>query len=243
MLVMAIAIGLVIAASGCRVFTAPDVPATLQAQNTAYVEEATQLAADFQTQQVAVRASAQAGVVTVAAMDSINRQLALTARAIVPNTPERQIGIAPGAEAFSATQAPSDLSAIVAATPPPGGAVVPTTVVDSPFIDTGVSQGVRETDGCADQFVTQFAPTASRVYVNTRARRVSAGTLMAAEWSFAGQLVAQDSFTISEDATDFCIWFFLDAARVPFTPGQWSVTLTANGSPVGPAVAFTISES
>ncbi len=201
--------------TGCRAFTTTNVPATLQAEGTAFQSEATALVETAVVRQVEVFVTAQAASTDLADLDSINRQLIATARAIIPPTPGREVGVAPGA------------------------VVTPGTGL-SAFVNTVVSGSIRESDGCPDDIRTQFPASVARIYASTTAIAVSAGTTLRASWSYAGQMVTEDSYTVPADQTNFCIWFFLDPSVVPFTPGEWSVTLSANDTPIQPTVTFTI---
>ncbi len=201
--------------SGCRAFTAADTPATLRAEGTAYQAEATTIAETAVARQVEVFVTSQAASTALADLDSINRQLIATARVVIPPTPGRQVGVAPGA------------------------VVTPGTGI-SAFINTVVSGSIRDSDGCPDDIRTQFPTTIPRIYASTTALSVTAGTTLRASWSYAGQVVTQDTYTVPTDQTNFCIWFFIDSAVVSFTPGEWSVTLSANDTPIQPSITFTI---
>ncbi len=205
--------------SACGVLKPEDVPATLRAANTAAVAEATTIAANFAADQAMVLGTAAAAGTSIAAQNSINRQLVLTERAIIPPTPIRESG--------SVSQNPLGT---------PDGS--------SPqFTNTGVATSVRDSDGCASSFETQIPQSASAIYINTKATTISGGTVMGVEWQSNGQIVAQETWTVPRDETNFCIWFNLDPARVPFTPGLWSVTLSADGHPIQPTVQFSIVEA
>lgn len=210
---------LILLLSACQALNAPNVPATLRVQNTAYVLEATAISESLSTRQVEVEATAQAASTTVAETGSVNRVLMATARALIPPTPPRQLG----------------------------GVVVTTEGMtntgSSQFLSTGVTSRKRDSDGCADDFETQFASTTPAIYVITQAASVQAGTLMQADWNYEGQMVSQSSWTVPRAETNFCIWFYIDPATVPFNAGSWSVQLSANGSPVSTPISFSIVEA
>lgn len=205
--------------SGCAAFNAPNQPATMRAENTASVAEATTIAQTFSADQAVIQATAAAAGTSIAGMSSINRQLILTARAVIPPTQVRQVGTA---------------QAGLGGTPAAGG---------SQFADIGVATSVRQSDGCADSFETQISENAPAIYVNAKALTVSGGTVMGVEWRSNGQVVAQETWTVPRDETNFCIWFNLDPSRIPFTPGLWSVQLSANGNAIQPEVQFSIVET
>jgi hypothetical protein len=210
---------LLVSLSACGILNAPDVAATLRVQNTAYLAEATSIVETYSVDQVVIQATALAAETAVADLSSVNRQLILTAQAIIPPTPQRSVGeVAP--DASSGT---------------PGAG-------NSQFINTGVTTFIRESDGCADSFEVQIPQNAPSIYVNTKALSVRGGTIMSVEWLFNTQVVVQETWTVPRDETDFCIWFSLNPSRVPFTPGLWSARLSANGQSIAPEVVFTIVE-
>lgn len=202
--------------SACQVLNAPDMPATLRVQNTAYVAEATSISESLATREIVVAATAQAASTIVAETGGVNRVLMATARALNPPTPPRQTG------GVSVTGGVSSGT---------GG---------SQFVSTGVTSRKRDSDGCADGFETQFTTTTPAIYIITQAASVQAGTLMQVDWSYEGQMVSQSSWTVPQDERNFCIWFYIDPATVAFSAGSWSVQLSANGSVVGTPIPFSI---
>ncbi len=203
--------------SACQVLNAPDVPATLRIQNAAYVAEATVISESLATRQVEVEATALAASTTVAETGGVNRVLMATVRALIPPTPPRQFG------GVSVTTEGSAEGA--------------------QFLSTGVTSRKRDSDGCADGFETQFNSTTPTIYVITQAASVEAGTLMQVDWSYEGQMVSQSSWAVPQAESNFCIWFYIDPATVPFSAGSWSVQLSANGSPVSAPISFSIVET
>jgi hypothetical protein len=204
----------------CQVLNAPNVPATLSAQNTAFAAEATAIPLSIGQTSVAVARTAVAAETNVADVNSINRQLIATVNAVVPVTPAPQVGSAPiasdGQVASSATT--------------------------SALVDIGVTGRKRDSDGCADGTQSQFAVDIPIIYATTRATTIAAGAVVAVEWKYQGEVVGSGSYTVPNDETNFCMWFPLDPANVPFTPGAWSVQFSLNGSLIEPTIFFNIGE-
>jgi hypothetical protein len=223
--------------SACQVLNAPNVPATLSAQNTAYAAEATTIVLSIRAADSNIVVTAQAAETTIAEYSSINRQLLATVAAIIPPTPARQVGAAPGANVASGDGAgvTGDAGGIASS-----GAVSSTRA--SQFVETAITARIRESDGCADGFQTEFVPDVARIYAVTKAISISAGTTVQAEWRVAGEIVSQGSYTTPADQTNFCIWFPLDPESIPLTSGQWSVRLSVNGLPIEPTLFFTIAD-
>lgn len=218
-------IGLLAFSGGCQVFNAPDVPATLQAEGAAIVAEATLIAETAQADLERIQATVEAGETQIAEMNSVNQQLLATARALIPPTPARAVGSAPEV---------ADM---------PMGEMNFGNVVTTEFLNTGVTSSIRNSDGCANSLQNQFTQSVERIYVTTRATQIRAGTVMTVEWTYEGQVVFRDDWTVSRDAVDFCLWYFITPDDVAFSPGRWSVQLFADGRAVPPAVDFVITGS
>lgn len=200
--------------SACQVFNRPDTVATLRAENTGYVIEATTIIETAQAEGTQVQSTANAAITVIAETNSLNAQLVGTLRAVIPPTPSR------GGNTIVGTAAPDGLQ----------------------FVDTRTASSVRESDGCAIDSKAQFSTSDQRIYATTRALNIRAGTQMGVQWGYQGQVAWSESFTVSADDDDFCIWFYIDPATIPFTPGNWTVRLTANGAPVEPEMIFTIED-
>lgn len=205
----------------CQVLNAPNVPATISAQNTAYASEATSIPLSLGETSVAIARTAVAAETNVADVNSVNRQLIATVNAVVPSTRVPQVANAP----------------ITNDGQPSGSAAT------SSLVDLGVTGRKRDSDGCADGTQSQFEVDTPIIYAIGRATSINAGAVVAVEWKYQGEVVGSGSYTASSDETNFCIWFPLDPANVPFTAGSWSVQFSLNGNPVEPTIFFNIGEA
>ena len=196
-------------------FRGADVPATLRAENEAYIAEATAIAQTQQARAGEVLAMAQSTATYVAEMGSINQQLAATVRAGSTPTVARAVG-----EAQQVDGTPRSVQ----------------------FVEVQTASSVRASDSCADVVQTQFTPDTPRIYITARAFNISGGTRMDVEWRHEDQVVWQESWTIPADSGNFCLWFYIDPSMVAFTPGRWTVQLFADGQPAGAAAPFSILE-
>lgn len=204
--------------AGCQVFRGADVAATMQAQNVAYVVEATAIAQTQQAEAAQVLVTALAAETYIAQQEGINQVLVATVRAGDPPTIARSVGDAAGA----------------AGTPATG---------ETRFVEIQTASSVRESDGCADGIQTQFPQNAQRIYVTARAFNIRAGTRLDVEWRYAGNLVWQENWSVPVDSDNFCLWFYIDPSVVTFSPGNWSARLFANGISIEPAATFSILEA
>jgi hypothetical protein len=204
-----------ILAAACQVFRSADVPATLQAQNAAYIAEATALAQTHDAAAAQVLTTAQVAETYVAREESINQVLVVTVRAGDPPTVGRNVGNAAGA----------------AGTPEAG---------ETAFVDIQMAASVRESDSCANSIQTQFPGDTQEIYATARALNIRAGTQLSVEWRYEGQVVWQESWTVPVDSDSFCLWFNLDPLVVALSPGNWSASLYADGVNIGSPIPFSI---
>ncbi len=230
---------LALAVTGCSALQPANTSGTLDAQNSGYVAEATNLAATAAARTTEVWGTATWSGTYVYTRDQINLKLLATVRANDPPTqqviainPTGPVGIAGpvtlGAPGESGA-APTSL--------PAAGATAP--AVSGAFANTVTTSAVRASDGCADGSSTSFPASTARIYVVTQARDIRAGTQMGVEWKQGGQLVDSKSYSVPTDESSLCVWFYLDS----FTPGDWTVQLSANNQPIGSALAFTVTTS
>ena len=206
--------------SGCGLLNAPNVPATLSVQNTAFAAEATLIPHSLESTAVALVRTASGAETHVAEINSINRQLIATLNVVVPATAAPQVGAAPITN----------------------GAGVDTGAAATTLVDNAVTAHKRDSDGCADGTQSQFAVDTPIIYAITRAPSITSGAVVSVEWKYQGQVVGSGSYTLPNDETNYCMWFPLDPANIPFTQGSWSVQFSLNGNPVEPTIFFNIGD-
>ena len=236
----AMGLALVVSASACSAFTPENPAATLQAQRSSMIDEATSIAQAAQVQGTQVMATAVAAQTYVALMEGRNRQLIATMQVAFPPTQAVVQDLGPSTPGQMATPAPS--GSFDEATPPPqdnsGSSGV--SLGDASFTQVGTAASVRDSDGCADQLSSSFPADVQRIYITTRALNVTGGTQMRVEWFYEGQLTYSEGYTIPADDDDFCMWFFIAPTDVSLSSGSWSVTLFANNQAVAPPANFTV---
>jgi hypothetical protein len=98
-------------------------------------------------------------------------------------------------------------------------------------------------DDCATGVSTTFTTATTEIYVVARAINIVANTPISSEWFLEGQSIVTYDFVPDFDIANACIWFFITPQAVAFTPGNWSIQLNLNGTPVGQRVIFTLAES
>ncbi|MDX2160675.1 MAG: hypothetical protein SF162_05055 [bacterium] len=208
------------------------------------IQDGTALRQLLNDQATQVAATAVAAETYVTERESINAQLLATMRAAIP--PTQQIVQAPGQGTPNVNALPDVPGEGSGAAGQPGsmGSTNAGSVVNgTQFSAIQSTRQVNETDGCAVGSSTQFVTTDPEIYVTSRAFNITAGTVLSSVWRYEGEIVYEFSFTVNADDDDFCLWFSIDPATVPFTPGGWSVQLSADGTPLDPSVQFTITGS
>lgn len=229
---------LLICLGACNALGSADTRATLQAEQTAYIEESSRIAETLEARGTEVVATARAAETYVANAEGINRQLAATLRAV--NPPTQQVVDTSGQVTPGMIANPGELSAATSIPATPVGGTAVSSDINM-LTEVNMATGIRQSDGCANDAQTQFPASATSIYLTARVMNATAGTTVSAEWLYEGQLVVQsDGFTISEDAPDFCVWFYIEPTDAPFSPGSWSAQFVINGVPAEPAALFTI---
>jgi hypothetical protein len=228
-----LALFILLCVAGCEALglDAPDAQATLHAQSTTLAQELTRLPADLAGLSTQVAATAVYAETYVARLDGVSRQMIATLRAAMPPTPQVVQG-RDGAQLPGGAGSLDDMAAMGAAGTPFPGIVT--------FSAVQTARAVNEADGCVLTPAAEFGLSDGVIYATARATNMLAGTEMSVEWSFGGQVVYSFNFVVDVDDADYCLWFSITPDDVPFTPGDWAVSILANGAAVAPPVSFTI---
>jgi hypothetical protein len=208
-------------ASACSALTPEDPAATLQAQRSSMIDEATSIAQAAQVQGTQVMETAVAAQTYIALMEGRNRQLIATMQVAFPPTQAVVQNDGPSTPGQMATTAP--LGSFEEATPPPQDTSGSSgSLGDTEFTQVLTASSVRDSDGCADVLSTTFPADVPQIYITTRALNVKAGTEMRVEWYYEGQMTYTESYTIQSDDDDFCMWFFIGPTDSVLSSGCWS---------------------
>ncbi len=212
-------LGLVVLLTSCQVFQGVDTQATLEAEVQTYATESVSIEQTVESYRLQVQITAVAAETEVWVAGNVNQQLLATARVLSPPTQSVVAGIA----AESATDMTGEGDGMR-------------------FSEVVTASGVRQSDGCAEQVQTQFSQDSERIYVVAQIPILEPQTVMGVEWLDEGQLVYADSWVAASGGSDYCVWYFITPEDVAFSPGNWSVRLSAGGSILGSAAPFTIVE-
>ena len=214
--------------AGCQALTGGDAVATLDAGMTAAaIENASILAAATADRDMAVATIVAAGT-RVAQLSAVNAALGATLRASYTATPERQVVI------VSAEDMGSSLEGTMmdnAAASGDSSALQVSQVAMASRVDSGT--------GCARGATNSFSPGSERIYLTAQVRNLSAGTLFASSWQYAGSEIYRVSWTADRSRDFECVWFYATPADFDFAPGGYTAQLLVDGRQVGSA-PFTI---
>lgn len=203
--------------NGCQAFDRVDTYATAQAQHAGYETEIVGMTEVATAEAALINVTVQAYETAIAHVNGINQQLMRTLAIQVTPTPQIQVA---------------------------SGSVDPTLQSEFEgrrlFVKTGVSTTINSDDGCVINPQFYFSETETRLYGTIKAFNVEPGVLMRAEWRREGTPVWEDVWTVDQTYAEICIWFFLESAEVPFTPGAWSVEMFADGFSLEGPMSFTI---
>lgn len=152
--------------------------------------------------------------------------------------------------AFAAATAPAAGQPTVASGPPPTNSTpgslnldlsAPQATTAAPALfNLVMAEGVGAND-CALSAVSTFTSDASQIYVVATANGVRAGSTIAAQWYMENTVVAEQSFAPESDINNNCIWFYVEQSDFAFTPGNYRVDLTIDGTAIaGASASFSV---
>lgn len=203
--------------NGCQAFDRVDAYGTAQAQNIDYETEVAIFTQVTTAEAANIQVTIQSHETALAQVNGINQQLMRTLAIQVTPTPQIQVE---------------------------AGIVDPTLQSEFEgrrlFVKTGVSTLINTDDGCVISPAFYFSETETRLYGTLKAFNLEPGVLMRAEWRRDALPVWEDVWTVDQSYAEICIWFYLESSDVPFTPGDWSVEMFADGFSLEGPMVFNI---
>lgn len=203
--------------NGCQAFNRVDTYATAQAQNAEYETEIAVMTEVATAEAALINTTIEAHETAIAHVNGINQQLMRTLAIQVTPTPQIQVE---AGLVDSTLQSEFEGRRL--------------------FVKTGVSTLINNDDGCVISPQFYISETETRLYGTLKAYNVEPGVVMRAEWRRDGTPVWEDVWTVDQNYAEICIWFFLESADVPFTPGDWSVEMFADGFSLEGPMVFRI---
>ena len=198
---------------GCQVIDPPDPVATLNAENSTILEEATAIAQAAEDDRMRIESTAADTLTQVAEMSSQNQVLLATVRASDPVGPrvvaqtDTQPVLTPGQRWFS---------------------------------KTGVAAQINEADGCVVGAQIRFSQDTPVIYATMRVFNIESGVQLSAVWAHEGTEMHRESFVLNRGASEICIWFSLESSVIDLLPGNWTVQLYADGARLEQPMQFTV---
>ena len=215
--------------AGCQALSGSDSVATIGADLTMYAAEGDAILAGATAEQIMARETIAAAGTKVAQLSAVNAALGATVRASFTGTPA--------------------LRAVVVSADDMGGSLGDDMMEDGEasayaqdetnLRNISTAAGTLRESGCSSGIVTQFRPTAERIYVTAEVIALHAGTTFSVDWMYEDALLADVSWQADYSTSFECIWFYATPQDFEFTPGNYSARVYVNGLEVG-NTGFTI---
>jgi hypothetical protein len=127
-------------------------------------------------------------------------------------------------------------------TPPTAAPLAEQTIdPDAPHLTEIVITQAVGADDCAVSATSVVPTNADGVYASAIAHNLSPANVVVSHWLREGTEMVFYEWSPGFEIEEGCIWFYMPASDVDFSPGNWSVQLDLDGNPAGQPVAFTIS--
>jgi hypothetical protein len=219
--------------ASCQALGGSNPSATLEANNNAFIASATALEITANADSTQLMATAQPLQTQIAQVNTVNQHLLATVIAGTSPTPRVIVGDADPSADETLTENIGQINQTQTGTT--GGDASGTQ-----FAQIATASSIQESNGCASQLQNEFSIDTSRIYLTAYATNLVAGTLIVTEWDFNGTAVVTTSWTVDQNYSDLCIWFFISPEDITFSPGNWAARLIVNEAPIEPAASFTI---
>lgn len=209
--------------AGCQALSGDDAIAVIDTDVTQYAAENDSIRAAATEEKVMVVETIVAAGTRIARLSAVNAALGATLRAHHTGTPEVQAVVVSAEDMGSSLE--DDMMNDEAAQRP----------LDTVMRISNLSTA-RNTDpesGCSNGLVSQFSPSAERIYVTALVTALQSGTLFEVDWLFDGRSVYRVEWLADFSRSSVCIWFFATPFAFPFTPGNYAATLYADGEALG----------
>lgn len=105
--------------------------------------------------------------------------------------------------------------------------------------DLATAAGTDSSSGCSSGALSQFSPSAERIYLTARVTALQEGTVFSVDWLRQYEVLYSLSWTAEASKSFECIWFYVTASDFAFTPGAYQATMYVDGLELGSA-AFSI---
>lgn len=221
----AVYLGGLLLLAGCQALSGDDAVAAIDTDLTQYAAENDSIRAAATDEQVMVVETIVAAGTRIARLSAVNAALGATLRAHHTGTPEVQAVVVSAEDMGSSLD--DDMMNDEAGERPLDSAMR--------VSDLSTAQSTDPASGCSSGPVSQFRPSAERIYVTARVTALQSGTLFEVDWLFNGRSVYRVEWLADFSRSSVCIWFYATPVAFPFTPGNYTATLYADGEAQGTA--------
>ena len=219
----ALGLGGLLLLAGCQALGGGDAVAVMDTDLTLYAAENDSIRAAATEEQVMVVETIVAARTRAARLSAVNAALGATLSALHTGTPEVR------AVVVSADDMGSSLDDEMMREEAEQNPLDPAMRVS----DLSTAQGTDPASGCSSGPVSQFSPSAERIYVTARVTGLQSGTLFEVDWQFDGSSVYQVEWLADFWQASVCIWFYATPVAFPFVPGSYAAILYADGEALG----------
>lgn len=208
---------------GCSSLVASDSVATIGADLTMYASESEMIRAAATVESNMAIETVMAASTRVAELSVLNAALGATLRANYTGTPAVEAVIVSADDMGSSLD--DDMMDYTTEGEPQAA------LMEVSHLSTAT--GIDSNSGCSSGTVRQFDPSVPEIYVTARVTALRSGTRFQVIW-FRGQALIYEVGWESTYSKPFeCIWFFATPEDFPFTPGEYSATMTVDGLELG----------
>lgn len=226
---IALCLGGLLLLAGCQALSGGGAGAAIDTDLTQYAAENDTIRAAATAENVMVVETIVAAGTRIARLSAVNAALGATLRAHHTGTPEVQ-AVVVSAEDMGSSLEDDMMDGEVAQRP------LDTVMRVS---DLSTARSTDPESGCSNGRVSQFSPSAERIYVTALVTALQSGTLFEVDWLFDGRSVYSVEWLADFSRSSVCIWFFATPVAFPFSPGNYAATLYADGEAQG-ATEFSI---
>ena len=208
--------------AGCQAFSGDDAFAAIDSDLTLYAAEDDSIRAAATEEQIMVVGTIVAAGTRIARLSAVNAALGATLRAHHTGTPEVRAVVVSAEDMGGSLE--DDMTERETAQRPLDSAMRVT--------DLSTARSTDPASGCSNGLVSQFSPSAERIFVTARVTGLQSGTLFEVDWLFNGRSVYRVEWRADFSRSTVCIWFYATPVAFPFTPGNYAATLYADGEAV-----------
>jgi hypothetical protein len=207
--------------TACQALTIDDENLARQAELEAFGTEAAALRDQMQQDRTAVASTVEVVGTQAADFISYNGFIAATLRAGIP-----------------ATATPPSL--IVNEQGPMPMSMFDLSSGEMRFVQIGTAGQINPDDRCFISHQAFFnVNTTNVIFMTALGLNIRAGTNVRVDWQYGGEIVYSNAWNAPQSVDGQCVALELRPSNAPFTPGNWTATMSVNGEPFDPA-PFTI---